>query len=92
MTNSILNFSTLSPNERMARIHDGLNVRSRQFAAAPLTRDHQVLQHGQSQYVHQFGMDISNTLVDLNARIIRSPTLKYNPESRQPSVVRVYLF
>ena len=31
-TNSILGFSTMSPNERMERIQDGLNVRSRQCA------------------------------------------------------------
>lgn len=37
-------------------------------------------------------MDVSNTLVDLNARIINPPTLKYNPASRQPNVVRAACF
>ena len=47
----------------------------------------QVLQYGQSEYVRQFGMNVSNALVDLEARIIKAPTLKYNSASRQPNVV-----
>jgi len=49
---------------------------------------HQVLQYGQSQYVRQFGMNVSNTLVELEARVIKAPMLKYNPTSRQPNIVR----
>jgi eukaryotic translation initiation factor 2C len=48
---------------------------------------HQVLQYGQSQYVNQFGMNVSNTLVDLEARVIKPPMLKYNPTSKQPNIV-----
>ena len=56
-------------------------------AACLLIMYHQVLQYGQSQYVNQFGMNVSNTLVDLEARVIKPPMLKYNPSSKQPSIV-----
>jgi len=37
-------------------------------------------------------MNVSNTLVDLEARVIKAPMLKYNPASKQPNVVcTVYL-
>jgi eukaryotic translation initiation factor 2C len=48
---------------------------------------HQVLQYGQSEYVRQFGMSISDNLVNVDARIIEPPRLKYNPASRQANVV-----
>ena len=50
---------------------------------------YQVLQYEQSQYVRQFGMNpLTDKLVDLEARIIKAPTLKYNSESKRPNVVR----
>ena len=52
----------------------------------------QVLQYGQSEYVRQFGMDVSDELVGVNGRIIKPPTLKYHPRSRQPNVVRILPF
>ena len=55
--------------------------------ACLLIMSHQVLQYGQSQYVRQFGMNVSNTLVELEARVIKAPMLKYNPTSKQPNVV-----
>ncbi|KAH9992239.1 Piwi domain-containing protein [Russula compacta] len=67
---SILEFSTTRPSDRMRRIQDGLGV----------------LQYGQSEYVSQFGMNVSDELVEVNGRIIRPPVLKYNPGSRQPNV------
>jgi len=74
----------------MRRIRDGLGVRSG-YCAGPwptmLIMYHQVLQYGQSQYVRQFGMNVSNTLVELEARVIKAPMLKYNPTSKQPNVV-----
>jgi eukaryotic translation initiation factor 2C len=45
--------------------------------------------YGQSQYVRQFGMKpLTDKLVDLEARLIKAPTLKYNSESKRPNVVR----
>jgi hypothetical protein len=32
-------------------------------------------------------MDISNTLVTLEGRVIETPTLRYSPTSKQPTVV-----
>jgi len=55
--------------------------------AGLLIKYYKVLQYGQSQYVLQFGMNVSNTLIDLEARIMKVPTLKYNPASKQPNVV-----
>ena len=47
----------------------------------------QVLEYGQSEYIRQFGMKISdNELLDLEARVIKAPVLNYHPESRQPRV------
>jgi Argonaute linker 2 domain len=47
---------------------------------------HQVLEYGQSEYVSQFDMNISNNLLELEARILKAPVLKYHPESVQPRV------
>jgi len=67
---SIVEFSTMVPREREACIGRGLNV----------------LRYGQSDYVRQFGMSISENLVELDARVIKALTLKYNPESKQPTI------
>lgn len=58
-----------------------------QGPACLLTMFHQVLRYGQSEYVHQFGLNVSNKLVDLEAQIIKAPTLTYIPASKQPNVV-----
>jgi len=50
-----------------------------------------VLQHGQSEYVRQFRMDISNDLTSLTGRVLKSVTLKYNTASKQPEAVRHFL-
>jgi Argonaute linker 2 domain len=50
----------------------------------------QVLEYGQSQYIRQFGMTIDDDeLMDIDARVIKPPGLRYNPESKQPNVVLV---
>ncbi|KAI0289730.1 argonaute-like protein [Russula brevipes] len=66
----VLRFSMMRPPERMKSVVDGLNV----------------LQYGQSEYVRQFGMSISDKLVNVDARIIKPPRLIYNSASRQPNV------
>jgi hypothetical protein len=50
---------------------------------------YQVLQHGQSQYIREFGMRVPtpNKLVELGGRIIPAPWLNYNQESRPPKIV-----
>ena len=59
-----------------------------------LTMRYQVLQYGQSQYFRQFGMGVPNPskLVELDARILEAPRLKYNPASKQPNVVCTFPF
>ena len=47
-----------------------------------------MLQYGQSEYVRQFGMNISDDLMNFNGRLLEPPTLKYNPASKQPEAVR----
>ncbi|KAI9429439.1 Piwi domain-containing protein [Lactarius psammicola] len=66
--NSILDFSTMYPRERFANIREGLSV----------------LEYGQSEYVRQFGMTVSDELMNFGARVLKSPTLKYSPASRRP--------
>ncbi|KAN0132399.1 Piwi domain containing protein [Lactarius tabidus] len=66
--NAILEFSTMRPRERFASIREGLNV----------------LEYGQSEYVRQFGMTVSNELTNLTGRVLNTTRLKYNPASKQP--------
>lgn len=48
----------------------------------------QVLAYGQSEYVRQFGMNVdSSGPLKVQARILRPPTLKYGPGSKQPTIV-----
>jgi hypothetical protein len=79
----------MRPPERMKSVVNGLNVcfqLGRRLSL--LIMCHQVLQYGQSEHVRQFGMSISDTLVNVDARIIEPPGLKYNSASKQPNVVR----
>ncbi|KAH9023196.1 argonaute-like protein [Lactarius hengduanensis] len=66
--NSILEFSTMRPRERYDNIREGLSV----------------LEYGQSEYVRQFGMTVSNDLMNFGARVLKPLRLKYNPASKQP--------
>ncbi|KAF8268490.1 argonaute-like protein [Lactarius quietus] len=68
--NSILEFSTMRPRERFASIREGLNV----------------LEYGQSEYVRQFGMTVSDELMSVNARVLTPTRLKYHPTSKKPDV------
>ncbi len=87
--NSILEFSTMRPRERFANIREGLSVRlgTTSFICS-LTVRYQVLEYGQSEYVRQFGMTISDNLINFGARILKPLKLKYNPASRRPVAVR----
>jgi len=44
-----------------------------------------VLEYGQSQYIHQFGMTVANELLRIQARVINAPTLRFHQSSKQPS-------
>ncbi len=79
----------MRPRERFANIREGLSVRlgTTSFICS-LTVRYQVLEYGQSEYVRQFGMTISDNLINFGARILKPLKLKYNPASRRPVAVR----
>ena len=52
----------------------------------------QVLAYGQSEYVRQFGIDVSSKPLSMTARVLQPPTLRYGTDSRQPTIVILYLF
>ena len=87
-TNSVLEFATKRPNDRLASICNGLNVRSwcTHFVIL-LTMDSKVLDYGQSEYVRQFGMTVADQPLRTQARVINPPTLKYHQSSKQPTAV-----
>ncbi|KAF8266852.1 argonaute-like protein [Lactarius quietus] len=70
-TNSVLEFATKRPNDRLNSIINGLGV----------------LEYGQSQYVREFGMTVSEEPIRIQARVMNAPTLRYHPSSKQPSAV-----
>ena len=87
-TNSVLEFATKRPNERLGSICNGLSVRP--WCAYPvtvLTTHSKVLDYGQSEYVRQFGMTVADQPLRTQARVINAPTLKYHQSSKQPSAV-----
>ncbi len=88
-TNSVLEFATKRPNERLRSIVDGLGVCSDSaFLADMLTFYPKVLEYGQSEYVREFGMTVANEPIRIQARIMNAPTLRYHQSSKQPNAVR----
>ncbi|VDB94227.1 unnamed protein product [Peniophora sp. CBMAI 1063] len=69
-TKDVLDFSTRRPADRLASIGRGLSV----------------LAHGESEYVRQFGITVNRTLHSFNARVLDAPTLRYGPNSKQPTI------
>ncbi|KAF4620072.1 hypothetical protein D9613_004836 [Agrocybe pediades] len=69
-TNDMLEFSKMSPTDRLGSIREGLAV----------------LQYGQSEYVRQFGMNVQQAPLALKARVLPAPTLKYAQVGRESSV------
>ncbi|KAH9045386.1 argonaute-like protein [Lactarius pseudohatsudake] len=68
-TNSVLEFATKRPNDRLGSIVNGLGV----------------LEYGQSEYVREFGMTVSNEPIRIQARVMNPPTLRYHQSSKQPT-------
>ncbi|KAI9448014.1 argonaute-like protein [Lactarius indigo] len=73
-TNSVLEFATKRPNDRLGSIVNGLGV----------------LEYGQSEYVREFGLTVANEPIRIQARIMNPPTLRYHQSSKQPSAVRTF--
>jgi len=89
-TNSVLEFATMHPLDRLARICNGLSVRPRCLHSVTLLIIHpKVLDYGQSEYVRQFGMTVADEPLRIQARVINAPTLKYHQSSQQPSAVSI---
>jgi eukaryotic translation initiation factor 2C len=68
-TNSVLEFATKRPNDRLGSIVDGLGV----------------LEYGQSEYLREFGMTVANEPIRIKARVMNAPTLRYHQSSKQPT-------
>ncbi|RDB19427.1 Protein argonaute-2 [Hypsizygus marmoreus] len=72
-TKAVVEFATKKPAERLASIRQGI----------------QVLSYGQSDYVRQFGMNVETAAgpLQIQARVLTPPTLKYGAGSKQPTIV-----
>lgn len=86
----VLKFATKKPPQRLDAIKDSLRVRFLLYwiniHSIPLYYD-QHLEYGQSEYVRNFGMTIDQDPLSTNARVIQAPKLRYNEDSRQPTIV-----
>lgn len=91
-TNSVLDFATKRPRERLESIQHGLGV-SPECGSSDvlLTIYSKVLQYGESAYVQEFGMTVEDTPLRTQARVINAPTLRYHQSSKQPSAVCISL-
>ncbi|KAG6333722.1 hypothetical protein ID866_5365 [Astraeus odoratus] len=71
-TKDVLDFATKRPQDRLQSITNGLSV----------------LAYGQSQYVQEFGMVVEDSSgpVQLEARVLQPPKLRYGQGSPQPVV------
>ncbi|KDR84292.1 hypothetical protein GALMADRAFT_111558 [Galerina marginata CBS 339.88] len=69
-TNDVLEFSKLDPPARLDAIKQGLSV----------------LQYGQSEYVRQFGMNVTPTPLSVRARVIAAPVLRYGQGGRENTI------
>ena len=89
-TNSVLEFSTKHPLDRLAIICNGLSVRPRCLHLVTLLTIYpKVLNYGESEYVRQFGLTVADEPLRIQARVINGPTLKYHQSSQQSSIVRI---
>ncbi|KAH9179678.1 argonaute-like protein [Lactarius sanguifluus] len=67
-TNSVLEFATKRPHDRLGSIINGLGV----------------LDYNQSEYVREFGMTVANEPTKVQARILDAPKLRYHQSSEEP--------
>ena len=87
-TNSVLEFATKRPRDRLESICNGLRVCPESGSSAVLlTIYSKVLEYGESAYVQEFGMTVEEAPLRTQARVINAPTLRYHQSSKQPSAV-----
>ncbi|KAJ3834977.1 argonaute-like protein [Lentinula raphanica] len=71
-TKDVVEFATKKPQDRLKSIEAGL----------------QVLAYGQSEYVRNFGMNITQThATRISARVLNPPMLRYGKASQQPTIM-----
>ncbi|RGB37298.1 Piwi domain-containing protein [Rhizophagus diaphanus] len=70
LADEMTNFARQSPNIRANKIKAGLNI----------------LNYKDNEYLKQFGMEISNDMAVVNARILPTPTIQYHQSSREKRV------
>ncbi|EIN04651.1 argonaute-like protein [Punctularia strigosozonata HHB-11173 SS5] len=68
--NDVVQFATMKPPERLASIRRGLTI----------------LNYGQSQYIASFGLQVSEAPVQMTARQLAPPRMRYAPGSREPMI------
>ncbi|RGB39104.1 Piwi domain-containing protein [Rhizophagus diaphanus] len=71
LTNKMTKFARQNPAIRANKIQTGLNI----------------LNYRDNRYLKQFGMEVSNNMTVVNARILPTPTIQYHQSSRK-SLVR----
>ncbi|PKK68178.1 Piwi-domain-containing protein [Rhizophagus irregularis] len=70
LSDKMTNFARQNPTIRANRIQTGLNI----------------LNYQDNEYLKQFGMEISNNMAVVNARILPTPTIQYHQSSRESHV------
>ncbi|PKC01525.1 Piwi-domain-containing protein [Rhizophagus irregularis] len=66
----IFRFTCQPPNVRANKISQGLSI----------------LDYQNNEYLKQFGMEVSNNMTVVNARILPTPTIQYHPTSREKRI------
>jgi eukaryotic translation initiation factor 2C len=80
----VLEFATKKPKERLNAITTGVEVtRYIPLRQAETYIFYQKLQFETSDYITQFGMTISRQPLQIGARVINPPSLKYSGQGRQ---------
>ncbi|CAE6365294.1 unnamed protein product [Rhizoctonia solani] len=87
LISSMLAFSTKKPKERLNSIVAGHSVSSIKIRPLFLSEiSLEVLQYGQSEYMRQFGMAVSQHPEKALARVIPPPALNYGPNSKSRQI------
>ncbi|KAF9931854.1 eukaryotic translation initiation factor 2C, 2 [Linnemannia zychae] len=70
-TADMIKFTSQSPHTRANNIKDGLKI----------------LKYDDNEYLREFGMKVSNEMVQIKARVLPPPTVCYHPQSREANFV-----
>ena len=65
----MIKFTVQPPNDRANKINQGLEI----------------LNYRQNEYMQQFGLQVSNEMAVVQARVLPPPKLQYHPSSREAS-------